>query len=255
MNQKKTEIITISNIKGGVGKSVLTIIFSYILKDIGKKVLIVDLDPQNSLTSYFIKSIKNLEVNNIYEFLKENVDLNFDKYLNRINDNICLIPSHPNLHLFNQQVDSYKVLSLKHRLKRLLPKYDFDYILIDTPPNLDSLLDNALHITDKLVVPIQVERFSVESLSILMKYISKISMYIDKDIDISIVENQFIKNRNTFKDIENVIQEKYGYLIKGKIHFTNKIKVFTNNLQEPSHKEIYYQECMDCLSNILKIKI
>ncbi|ASJ27692.1 ParA family protein [Borrelia turicatae] len=253
MDKKKPEIITIANIKGGVGKSILTIIFSYILKDAGKKILVIDLDPQNSLTSYFMQYIKNLEVNNVYEFLRENTNLDFNKYLNKINDRMYLLPSHPNLHLFNQQVDSYKVLSLKHRLKNFLVSYYFDYVLIDTPPNLDSLLDNALHITDKLVIPIQVERFSVESLSILMKYISKISIYIDKDIDISIVENQFMKNRNTFKDIENSIQEKYGNFIKGKVHFSNKVKVFTNNLQEPSYKEIYYQECSECLNNILKI--
>ncbi|QFP42626.1 ParA family protein, partial (plasmid) [Borrelia miyamotoi] len=252
---KKPEIITIASIKGGVGKSILTIIFAYILKDISKKILVIDLDPQNSLTSYFIQYIKNLEFNNVYEFLKENINLDFEKYLNKINDDMYLLPSHPNLHLFNQQVDSYKVLSLKHRLKRFLADHVFDYVLIDTPPNLDSLLDNALHITDKLIVPIQVERFSVESLSILMKYISKISIYIDKTIDISMIENQFMRNRNTFKDIENLIQKEYGVFIKGKVHFSNKIKVFTNNLQEPNPKEIYYQECAECLNNILKIQI
>ncbi|AHH12021.1 ATPase, para family protein (plasmid) [Borrelia coriaceae ATCC 43381] len=173
MDRKKTEIITIANIKGGVGKSILTIIFSYILKGISKRVLVIDLDPQNSLTSYFMRYIKNLEINNVYEFLKENINLDLNKYLSKINASMYLMPSHPNLHLFNQQVDSYKVLSLKHRLKKSLISDNFDYILIDTPPNLDSLLDNALHITDKLIVPIQVERFSVESLSILMKHISK----------------------------------------------------------------------------------
>lgn len=72
-----------------------------------------------------------------------------------------------------------------------------------------------------------------------MKYIEKISMYIGKDIDISIVENQFMRNRNTFKSIENSIKGRYGKYIKGKIYFSNKIKVFTNNLQEPNSKEAY----------------
>ncbi|EEG98565.1 CobQ/CobB/MinD/ParA nucleotide binding domain protein [Borreliella burgdorferi 118a] len=94
-------------------------------------------------------------------------------------------------------------------------------MIIDTPPNLDSLLDNALNIANKLIIPIQVERFSIESLSILMKDIEKVSMYLDKDIDISIIENQFMKNRNTFKSIENSIKDKYGKYIKGKVHFYN----------------------------------
>ncbi len=130
-------------------------------------------------------------------------------------------------------------------------------MIIDTPPNLDSLLDNALNIANKLIIPIQVERFSIESLSILMKDIEKVSMYLDKDIDISIIENQFMKNRNTFKSIENSIKDKYGKYIKGKVHFYNKVNVFTvftNNLQEPNVKETYYQECLEALKNILGIK-
>lgn len=69
MDNKKPEIISIANIKGGVGKSVLTIIFSFILKSFNKKVLLVDFDPQNSLTSYFFKYIKSLGKNNVYSFL------------------------------------------------------------------------------------------------------------------------------------------------------------------------------------------
>ncbi len=53
MDRKKSNIITIANLKGGVGKSTLSILFSYILKDLGKKVLLIDMDSQNALTSYF----------------------------------------------------------------------------------------------------------------------------------------------------------------------------------------------------------
>ncbi|WP_210362659.1 ParA family protein [Borreliella valaisiana] len=253
MGNKKPKIISIANIKGGVGKSVLTIIFSFILKSLDKKVLLIDFDPQNSLTSYFFKYIKSLSKNNVYSFLKEDSNANLDKYLIKIHDNVYLIPSHPSLHLFNKENTSYKELFLKHRLERVLPNYNFNYVIIDTPPNLDSLLDNALNITNTLIIPIQVERFSVESLSILMKYIEKVSMYLDKNIDIAIIENQFMKNRNTFKNIENSIKDKYGKYIKGKVHFYNKVKVFTNNLQEPNIKEPYYQECLEALKNILGI--
>ncbi len=57
MDIKKSDIITMASIKGGVGKSVLSILFSYVLKELGKKVLLIDLDPQNSLTSYFNRYI------------------------------------------------------------------------------------------------------------------------------------------------------------------------------------------------------
>ncbi|AHH05551.1 Atpase, para family protein (plasmid) [Borrelia miyamotoi FR64b] len=132
MDEKKPEIISVSNIKGGVGKSILTIIFSYILKNMGKKVLVIDFDPQNSLTSYFFKYVKSLSKNNVYALLKENPNFNLDKYLSKINENIYLIPSHPNLHLFNKENTSYKELFLKYRLKKTLPDYKFDYVIIDT---------------------------------------------------------------------------------------------------------------------------
>ncbi|AHH11273.1 putative plasmid partition protein (plasmid) [Borrelia coriaceae ATCC 43381] len=70
MDRKKTTIITIASIKGGVGKSMISIVFSYLLKDMDKKILLIDLDPQNSLTSYFLKYIKNINDNNVYYLLK-----------------------------------------------------------------------------------------------------------------------------------------------------------------------------------------
>ncbi|MCD2412224.1 ParA family protein, partial [Borreliella burgdorferi] len=59
MDQKKPIVITLASLKGGVGKSSLSILFSYVLKELGKKVLLIDLDPQNSLTSYFNKYISS----------------------------------------------------------------------------------------------------------------------------------------------------------------------------------------------------
>ncbi|WP_210382124.1 ParA family protein, partial [Borreliella garinii] len=91
----KPKIITIASIKGGVGKSMLSIIFAYILSEANNKVLIVDLDPQNSLTSYFLKHIRNIEINNIYYLLKRDQTLAFNDYMNPINNNMYIIPSHP----------------------------------------------------------------------------------------------------------------------------------------------------------------
>lgn len=65
------------------------------------------------------------------------------------------------------------------------------------------------------------------------------------------MENQFIKNRNTLKDIERLLYEKYGSYVKGKIHFSNGIKVFINELIEPSSEESYYKEAKKTLHNIL----
>ncbi|WP_418453947.1 ParA family protein [Borreliella lusitaniae] len=65
--------------------------------------------------------------------------------------------------------------------------------------------------TDYIIIPVQVERFSVESLSILMDAINNVKDFRNKSFSISIIENQFLKNRNTFKDVENLLYRKYTF--------------------------------------------
>ncbi|WLN25912.1 MULTISPECIES: ParA family protein [Borreliella] len=249
MDQKKPIIITLASLKGGVGKSSLSILFSYVLKELGKKVLLIDLDPQNSLSSYFNRYITNIKKHNVYEFLKGNTY--FDKCENKINEFISIIPSHPVLEKFNTDDIDYKEIILEFRLNKSSKSFDFDYIIIDTSPSKNFLLKNALNVTDHVIIPVQVERWSIESFSILKETINNIQNIKNKEYNISIIENQFIKNRNTLKEVEDVLYKKYGKYIKGKIHFSNSIKVFINDLLEPSLKEIYYREAENALKNIL----
>ncbi len=246
---KKPNILTMANLKGGVGKSTLTIIFAYLLKDLDKKVLIVDMDPQNSITSYFLKHLHNVEIYNTYNMLKGSVP--FNKCVRKVDDYICIIPSHPILENFNSDPVDYKEIILEFRLEQNILAHEFDYILLDTPPNRDFLIKNALNITDHVIIPVQVERWSIESFIILMDMIKNFQIIKKKIYTISIVENQFIKNRNTLKDIEKLLYKEYGSYVKGKIHFSNGIKVFINELLEPSPKEVYYKEAKETLQNIL----
>nr|ABP88165.1 hypothetical protein [Borrelia lonestari] len=252
MDRKKPEIITIASIKGGVGKSALTIIFSHILKDMNKKVLLIDLDPQNSLTSYFIKYVQKLKGLNVYYMLKahnKNTDLN--KYINKINDNMYIIASHPILCKFEQEDERYKEQLLENCLNKIFSVNNFDYVIIDTPPSLNFLLYNALNVTEKIIIPVQLERWSVEAFPMLMNTIREFHSFRKKDIEISIIESQFVKNRNTFKDIEELLLKKYGLFIKGKIHSSNSIKVLINELSEPNSEATYYKEAKEVLKRIL----
>ncbi|ABH02298.1 ParA partition protein; Borrelia protein family PFam32 (plasmid) [Borreliella afzelii PKo] len=101
MDTKKPIIITMASLKGGVSKSIFSILFSYVIKNLSKKVLLIDLDSQNSLTYYFRKYVFNIEKFNLYNILKG--DVYFDQCINKINDHISLIPSHPILAKFNSE--------------------------------------------------------------------------------------------------------------------------------------------------------
>ncbi|ACM10107.1 MULTISPECIES: ParA family protein [Borreliella] len=253
MDNKKPKIITIASIKGGVGKSVLTIIFGFILKDFNNKVLLIDMDPQNSLTSYFAKYLKSIEGLNLYYMLKDYKKNDLNKYLNKINEKMYIIPSHPILCKFEQEDERYKEQLLEHCLNKILCSNNFDYVIIDTPPSLSPLLFNALNITDEVIIPIQLERWSVEAFPMLMDAIEEVNIFKNKEIKISIVENQFIKNRNTLKDIEELLYKNYGLFVKGKIHNFNNIKVLINELKEPNIQEIYYKEAKETLKKIIKV--
>ncbi|WP_151074378.1 ParA family protein (plasmid) [Borreliella turdi] len=249
MQHNRPTIMTMASLKGGVGKSTLAILFAYILKNLDKKVLLIDIDPQNSLTSYFEKHLNDIKKYNIYRILKE--ETYFEQCINKINDHISFIPSHPVLDDFNWEYIENKEDCLKNHLSQNILNYNFDYILIDTPPSKDFLFRNALSATDYVIIPVQVEKWAIESLNILMEIISKFQNIKNKNYYISIVENLFIKNRNTLKEIESALYKKYENYIRGKIHNYNGIKIFIHEVLEPSKNEIYYKEAENALKNIL----
>lgn len=251
MGIKKPVIITMASIKGGVGKSTLSILFSHVLKESGKKVLLIDLDPQNSLTSYFNRSVVNIEKYNVYNMLKGSID--FNDTINKINDYISIIPSHPILEHFNAEIIDFKESILEYSLKENMQQYNFDYIIIDTSPNSGYLLKNALNAANYIVVPVQMELWSLESFTMLINSINRIAKFKNKVYNISIVENQFIKNRNIIKELENLLHKKYKEYVKGKIHYSNGIKIFITKREEPSTKETYYEETKNTLKNIFSM--
>ncbi|WP_418906022.1 ParA family protein [Borreliella carolinensis] len=206
MDNKKPKIITIASIKGGVGKSTSAIIFTTLLSQ-DCKVLLIDMDTQASVTSYFYKKIIeddfNLLEKNIYEVLKGNVLI--DNSVINISNNLDLIPSYISLHKFNKEAITFKEIKLQKQLLNLQSNYD--YIIIDTNPSLDYTLTNALVCSDYIIVPITAEKWAVESLELLKFSISDLAI----DIPIYLIITRFKKN-NTHKALFSSLKDNKNFL-------------------------------------------
>jgi len=175
-------IIAIANQKGGVGKSTTSINLSASLAEKGKKVLVIDMDPQGNTTSG-LGVDKNRVENTVYELLVEGLGIN-DCIQKDIFDNLDLIPSNVNLSGAEiELIDSdERSFVLKNRLSIVKDYYDF--IIIDCPPSLSILTVNALSAANSVIVPIQCEFYALEGITQLMKTIELIQERLNEDLEI-----------------------------------------------------------------------
>ena len=175
------KIIAIANQKGGVGKTTTSINLSASLAAKGKKVLVIDTDPQGNTTSGF--GIEKNELDNtIYELILSEVSIK-ECILNDVIPNVSIIPS--NVNLAAAEIELIGVDRKEFILKREVEwvKDSYDYIIIDCPPSLSMLTINAMTTADTVLVPIQCEYYALEGLSQLMKTIELVKSRLNERLE------------------------------------------------------------------------
>ena len=175
-------IVSFSNQKGGVGKTTTCVNMASFIAASGKKVLLVDIDPQGNATTGLGFSKSSLK-KSVYNVLIDD-ERAADNILNTEVENLDLLPS--NIDLAGAEVE----LVYKPRREKVLKsaleeeKGKYDYIMIDCPPSLGLLTINALAASDSVIIPIQSEYYALEGLSQLMNSISLVKQHLNPALDV-----------------------------------------------------------------------
>ncbi|MGP7819558.1 ParA family protein [Niallia sp. 01092] len=176
------KIITVANQKGGVGKTTTSVNLGSCLAYIGKKVLLVDIDPQGNATSGV--GIEKADVDYcVYDVLVD--DLEVKQVIKATNvENLQVIPA--TIQLAGAEIELVSTISREVRLKRALEevKDNYDYILIDCPPSLGLLTINALTASDAVLIPVQCEYYALEGLSQLLNTVRLVQKHLNHELAI-----------------------------------------------------------------------
>ncbi len=176
------KVISVTNQKGGVGKTTTCVNLASYVADAGNKVLLIDIDPQgNACASLGVEVEKGK--NSIYEVLLGEVNIK-DAVYNSVLKNLDVLPS--TVDLAGAEVDLVYVDNRENVLKEALKeiKSSYDFIFIDCPPSLGLLTVNALTATDSIIIPIQCEYFPLVGLGQLMNTVRLIKKHLNPDIEI-----------------------------------------------------------------------
>jgi chromosome partitioning protein len=193
----QSNIIAIINQKGGVGKTTTTVNLATAIAAVGKKVLVIDLDPQGNATTGFGMS-KGRGLHSSYGVLlgiMKPEQVVQKTYV----DDLFIIPS--TIDLSAAEVELFSQKDRDSRLKQALSDLEYEYIFIDCPPGFGLININALNASNKIIIPLQCEFYALEGLAQLFNTIQSVRNTINRDLIISGILLTMYDRRNSLSAI------------------------------------------------------
>ncbi|MEN5089611.1 ParA family protein [Pseudomonas protegens] len=202
----------VANQKGGVGKTTSSIALAGLLAEAGKRVVVVDLDPHGSMTSYFGYDPDSLEHSSYDLFLhKGNVpqDLPGQLLLGTSHERISLLPSSTALATLERQSPGQSGLGLVIAKSLAQLWQDFDYAVIDSPPLLGVLMVNALAASQQLVIPVQTEHLAVKGLERMVNTLAMVNRSRKQPLPFTIVPTLFDRRTQASLGTLRILRDKF----------------------------------------------
>jgi chromosome partitioning protein len=219
--------IVFANQKGGVGKTTSSVNLGAYLAQMGKRVLLIDFDPQGNMTSAVGA---DEELDGIYEVISGHVSL-YEAVQRTPVENLFVVGSNINLTGANVELvnEERKEYYLKNQLDQV--EHEWDFIIIDCPPSLGVLTLNGLVAADYVVIPLQCEYFALEGLTMLMRTIKNIQKQLNRDLELlGILFTMYDSRTRLANDVVQEVQEYF----KEKV-FSSMIPRNVRLSEAPSH--------------------
>ncbi|SFI22059.1 chromosome partitioning protein [Tindallia magadiensis] len=228
--------IAIFNQKGGVGKTTTNVNLSAALASKGKKICVVDIDPQGNSTSGFGVDKKSLEYT-VYDVLINEMDIR-EVIIPTEYENLDLLPSSTQLAGAEVELTGMKRREVVLRNALQIIRDDYDYIFVDCPPSLGLLTINSLAAVDRILIPIQCEYYALEGVSQLMNTYQMVKKNLNPNLSIQGVVLMMFDGRT---NLSIQVVEEVKKVFRGKVYVT----MIPRNIrlaEAPSHGQpvIYY---------------
>ena len=209
------KIIAIANQKGGVGKTTTSVNLSALLAKKGKKVVLIDADPQGNATSG-VGMDKNVELS-VYDLIISDEVESRDTIQKTEIKNLYICPS--NINLAGAEVELVSMMSREYRMKEKLDqiKGDFDYIIIDCPPSLGLITLNSFTASNSVLIPVQCEYYALEGLGQLINTINLVKKHLNTELE---VEGALLTMYDIRTNLSNQVVKEVNKYFENKVYKT-----------------------------------